>query len=126
MTRIEGHREESNGNITKSASIRDVFLFAHTRTAFHVLCRLLSNQPGWVQSNYHFKRAFDFARESFDWGRLTDVSHQQRKDFEKLLQEGFDELQLDRKSATIQVSLCSRVRRIACWLLTDTEQGRFP
>ncbi|KAJ5219200.1 uncharacterized protein N7498_001299 [Penicillium cinerascens] len=96
------NRDESNGNLAKHVPVRDVFFFAHTRTASHVLCRLLSNQPGWVQSDYHFKRAFDFARESFGWGPLADVSDQKREDFEKLLQEGFDEIQLDRKSAAIE------------------------
>ncbi|KAF5614826.1 sulfotransferase family domain protein [Fusarium sp. NRRL 25303] len=78
---------------------QDVFLFALNRTCSHVLCRLLSGQPGWTQSNYHFKRAFDFARESFNWGPINSVSDQQRRDFESLLQEGFDEIQEELKVA---------------------------
>ncbi|KAL4929915.1 uncharacterized protein BDV17DRAFT_290270 [Aspergillus undulatus] len=101
MATTEGNRGESNGDIPKRVH-RDAFLFAQNRTVSHVLCRLLSDQPGWTQSNYHFKRAFDFARESFGWGPLTDVPQQQRHDFEKLLQEGFDELQLERRSAAIE------------------------
>ncbi|KAL4750529.1 hypothetical protein BDW72DRAFT_193748 [Aspergillus terricola var. indicus] len=103
MASTDDDREKSSGNIiTKRVQVKDVFFFAHTRTASHVLCRLLSNQPGWIQSNYHFKRAFDFARESFGWGPLTDVSRQQRQDFEKLLQDGFDEIQLELRSAATE------------------------
>ncbi|KAM0240803.1 hypothetical protein ACHAP5_007838 [Fusarium lateritium] len=79
---------------------QNVFLFALNRTCSHVLCRLLSDQPGWAESNYHFKRAFDFARESFNWGPLDSISDQQRQGFEALLQEGFDEIQKELKSAT--------------------------
>ncbi len=104
MTTTEENTNESNGNVVRRARGQDAFLFAHTRTASHVLCRLLSYQPGWVESNYHFKRAFDFARDSFGFGPLTDVSSQQRLDFEKLLQQGFDEIQLERRSAATEVS----------------------
>lgn len=83
---------------------QDVFLFALNRTCSHVLCRLLSGQPGWTQSNYHFKRAFDFARESFNWGPINSVSDQQRRDFESLLQEGFNEIEEELKVAKTQVS----------------------
>ncbi|KIL87155.1 hypothetical protein FAVG1_09709 [Fusarium avenaceum] len=82
----------NNTHATKGHS-KDVFLFALNRTCSHVLCRLLSNQPEWLHSDYHFKRAFDFARDSFNWGPLHSVSDQQRQGFEKLLQEGFDEIQ---------------------------------
>ncbi|KAG4433960.1 hypothetical protein IFR05_010573 [Cadophora sp. M221] len=92
--------EDRNGNTTKPEQIRDIFFFPHVRTASHVFCRLLSNQPGWApQSDYHFKRAFDFARESFNWGPLTNVSGHIRKEFEGLLQEGFDEILRDRRAA---------------------------
>ncbi|MCJ1368503.1 hypothetical protein MMC16_007647 [Acarospora aff. strigata] len=100
MASTEDNREKSNGNTAKPDQIRDVFFFPHVRTASHVFCRLLSGQPGWApQSDYHFKCAFDFARESFNWGPLTDVPDQIRNKFEELLQEGFDEIQRDRRSA---------------------------
>ncbi|KAF4449889.1 sulfotransferase family domain-containing protein [Fusarium austroafricanum] len=91
-----GSIEESQATETRT---QDVFLFALNRTCSHVLCRLLSDQPGWVQSNYHFKRAFDFAREAFNWGPLNSVSDDQLEGFQKLLQEGFDEIQTELKSA---------------------------
>jgi hypothetical protein len=84
---------------TQPKKSRDVFYFAHTRTASHVLCRLLSTQPGWEQSDYHFKRAFDFARNTFGWSPLNDASEQHREGFEKLLQEGFDEILCEREAA---------------------------
>lgn len=83
---------------------RDVFYFAHTRTASHVLCRLLSTQTGWEYSDYHFKRAFDFARDTFGWGPLNDASKQHRNGFENLLQEGFDEILSEREAAASKVS----------------------
>ncbi len=100
MASTEHNSENRNGNTAKPSQIRDVFFFPHVRTISHVLCRLLSGQPGWApQSDYHFKRAFDFARESFNWGPLRDVPDPIRKKFEALLQEGFDEIQHDRRSA---------------------------
>ena len=89
---------------TQPKKRRDVFYFAHTRTASHVLCRLLSTQPGWEHSDYHFKRAFDFARDTFGWGPLNDASEQHREGFEKLLQEGFDEILREREVAVNKVS----------------------
>jgi hypothetical protein len=93
----------NNTHATKGQA-KDVFLFALNRTCSHVLCRLLSNQPEWIHSDYHFKRAFDFARDSFNWGPLDSVSDQQRQGFEKLLQEGFDEIQRERMSISSQAS----------------------
>ncbi|CEF74574.1 hypothetical protein FGSG_02297 [Fusarium graminearum PH-1] len=91
------------GSIDRSKSpearTQNVFLFALNRTCSHVLCRLLSGQPGWIQSNYHFKPAFDFARESFNWGPLNSVSNEQREGVENLLQGGFDEIQTELESA---------------------------
>ena len=82
MASTEDSREKSNGNTAKPDQVRDVFFFPHIRTASHVLCRLLSGQTEWApQSDYHFKRAFDFARESFNWGPLTDVPDQIRNKF---------------------------------------------
>lgn len=96
------------GSIDRSKSpetrTQNVFLFALNRTCSHVLCRLLSGQPGWVQSNYHFKPAFDFARESFNWGPLYSVSNEQREGVENLLQGGFDEIQTELESAKTKVS----------------------
>ena len=82
----------SNDIVSVEAHAQDVFLFALNRTCSHVLCRLLSDQPGWIQSNYHFKRAFDFARESFDWDPIAVVSDEKRRGFERLLQERFEEI----------------------------------
>ncbi|KAF4989218.1 hypothetical protein FGRMN_9275 [Fusarium graminum] len=98
---MNGKKQTSgNGNASDAAigHPNDVFLFALNRTCSHVLCRLLSDQPEWDHSDYHFKRAFDFARDSFNWGPLNTVSDQQREGFEKLLQEGFDEIQQERKA----------------------------
>jgi hypothetical protein len=92
---------------TQPKKRRDVFYFAHTRTASHVLCRLLSTQPGWEQSDYHFIRAFDFARSTFGWGPLNGASEQQRESFEKLLQQGFDEILLEREAAFNRVGRLS-------------------
>lgn len=96
------------GSIDRSKSpearTQNVFLFALNRTCSHVLCRLLSGQPGWIQSNYHFKPAFDFARESFNWGPLNSVSNEQREGVENLLQGGFDEIQTELESAKTKVS----------------------
>ena len=119
MASKKDNREKSNGNTVKPDQVRDVFFFPHVRTASHVFCRLLSGQPGWApQSDYHFKRAFDFARESFNWGPLTDVPDQIRNKLEELLQEGFDEIQRDRRSAKNDVSYCSKVRFLWYWLFT--------
>lgn len=93
----------------RSDGPRDVFFFAHTRTASHVLCRLLSNQPKWTQSNYHFFHAFEWARKTFGWGPGSGISPQHRKDFEKLLQEGFEEIQQARSSAANEVCYGCRV-----------------
>ena len=126
MASTEDNREKSNGNTAKPDQIRDVFFFPHVRTASHVFCRLLSGQPGWApQSDYHFKCAFDFARESFNWGPLTDVPDQIRNKFEELLQEGFDEIQRDRRSAKNDVSYSFRVRFVFCWLFTKNRARAF-
>jgi hypothetical protein len=115
---------------TQPKKRRDVFYFAHTRTASHVLCRLLSTQPGWEQSDYHFKCAFDFARDTFGWGPLNDASKQQREGFEKLLQQGFDEIQDEREAAANKVGrpICavSFARFTVRPSLTRTEQGFLP
>lgn len=105
---------------------RDVFYFAHTRTASHVLCRLLSTQPGWVQSDYHFKRAFDFARDTFGWGPLSDASDEHRKGFENLLQEGFDQILQERQSAASKVGHSSSLLFAQDCSLTTTEQSFLP
>ena len=115
MASTENNSEMSNGNIAKPNQIRDVFFFPHVRTISHVLCRLLSGQPGWApQSDYHFKRAFDFARESFNWGPLTDVPEQIQKIFEELLQEGFNEIQRDRTTAKNNVAYVPSVIFVFC------------
>ncbi|KAF7192415.1 hypothetical protein HII31_06447 [Pseudocercospora fuligena] len=93
-----GHHPIDSKN-AESNSPRDVFFFAHTRTASHVLCRLLSDQPGWGQSNYHFFEAFNFARKAYGWGPLESASQQDRDSFLGLLQKGCDEIQHVRKSA---------------------------
>jgi hypothetical protein len=114
---------------TQPTKGRDVFYFAHTRTASHVLCRLLSTQPGWEQSDYHFKRAFDFARDTFGWGPLNDASEQHREGFEKLLQEGFDEILREREAAANKVSPIHSTVRSDCsisLLTTRTEQSILP
>lgn len=111
----------NNTHATKGHS-KDVFLFALNRTCSHVLCRLLSNQPEWLHSDYHFKRAFDFARDSFNWGPLHSVSDQQRQGFEKLLQEGFDEIQQERMSISSQASSLPRVKYFVV-LTTETGKG---
>ncbi|KFY08125.1 hypothetical protein V492_06524 [Pseudogymnoascus sp. VKM F-4246] len=82
-------------NSEKRADIRerDVFLFSHPRTASNLLCRLLSDQPGWIQSEYHFFDAYQFIRKSFNWGPITGITNEQRQKFEDLLQRGFVELQ---------------------------------
>ena len=117
MASTEDNSEKSNGNTAKPNLIRDVFFFPHVRTISHVLCRLLSGQPGWApQSDYHFKRAFDFARESFNWGPLTDVPEQIKTKFEELLQEGFDEIQRDRRSAKNNVGFSPSAKN--CGLLS--------
>ena len=95
--------ELSHGSAIQPRKGRDVFYFAHTRTASHVLCRLLSTQPGWVHSDYHFKRAFDYARDTFGWCPLNDASERSREGFEKLLQLGFDEILNERESAANKV-----------------------
>lgn len=87
---------------------RDVFFFPHVRTTSHVLCRLLSQQPGWTQTDYHFFRAFNFARDSFGWCPLAEVPEKKRKEFENLLQQGFDEIQNDRKAAASKVTYSPR------------------
>ncbi|KAK4629745.1 Pyrrolopyrazine biosynthesis cluster protein F [Fulvia fulva] len=83
----------------RSDNIRDVFFFAHTRTASHVLCRLLSKQPGWNQSNYHFFHTFKWARKTFGFGPASGISPQHQKELERRLQEAFDEIQRARSSA---------------------------
>ncbi|KAK3191507.1 hypothetical protein K4F52_002322 [Lecanicillium sp. MT-2017a] len=78
---------------------RDVFLFSHPRTASNLLCRLLSDQPGWAQSSYHFADAFTFARKSFNWAPYEDITSEQRQEFENLLQKGLSKLEQARASA---------------------------
>ena len=126
MAIIEDNSEKSIGNTVKPNQIRDVFFFPHVRTVSHVLCRLLSGQPGWApQSDYHFKRAFDFARESFNWGPLTDVPDQIRNKFEELLQEGFDEIQRDRRGAKDNVGYSPGVRFVLCGVFTMNRARTF-
>lgn len=92
-----------NGDTLDPNKPRDVFFFPHTRTASHVLCRLLSKQPDWTQSNYHFFTAFNFARDKFGWDPRKFGTSKDRKDFENLLEKGFEEIQHDRKSAHTEV-----------------------
>ncbi|KAM5452785.1 hypothetical protein MaudCBS49596_003091 [Microsporum audouinii] len=80
----------------------DVFLFSHARTLSNVFCRLLSAQPGWVQSEYHFQEAFMFARSSFNWAPLTDITTEQREQFFDLFYQGMDALQKARDDAVAE------------------------
>lgn len=82
----------------------DVFLFSHSRTASNLLCRLLSEQPGWIQSEYHYQDAFIWARKSFNWGPVAELSEQQRQRFEQLIRKGHDGLDQARSTAISNVS----------------------
>ena len=94
-----------HGQASTSGDVRDVFFFAHTRTASHVLCRLLSNQPGWSQSDYHFFHTFEWARKTFGFGPGSGILQQHLKELEQRLQEGFDEIQQVRRSVANEVGL---------------------
>ncbi|KAK2865067.1 hypothetical protein FQN49_003945 [Arthroderma sp. PD_2] len=94
----QANTEQKDGT-GKRSPCRDVFLFSHARTASNLLCRLLSDQPGFMQSEYHFQPAFLFARKSFDWGPLTDITDEQRREFDELHQEGMNNLQKARDAA---------------------------
>ena len=98
-------KSEQRADTGRRSRCRDVFLFSHPRTASNLLCRLLSDQPGWIQSEYHFQDAFKFARKSFNWGPITDITHEQRQEFEHLLQRGFNKLQQVREAATTEVRI---------------------
>lgn len=76
----------------------------------NLLCRLLSAQPGWVQSEYQFLAAFSYARETFNFGPLTSISHAQRQHLDSLLQQGFDSLQEIRDEVNAKV--CRPLARI--------------
>ncbi|KJZ68671.1 hypothetical protein HIM_11943 [Hirsutella minnesotensis 3608] len=74
----------------------------------NLLYRLLSEQPGWIQSGYHFRDAFQFARQSFNWGPTSKITNMQRQEFESLLQRGFNELQQVRDAAIAELILKHR------------------
>lgn len=85
------------------ASHRDIFLFSHPRTLSNLLCRLLSHQPGWSQSAYHFDDPSEFAIKSFGWGPLSEAAPEQRQEFTRLVQASIDKLQEIRETATREV-----------------------
>lgn len=94
---------QQNAEMEQQSRRRHVFLFTHPRTASNLLCRLLSDQPNWMQAEYHFRNAFTFARRSFNWGPVIDIDEEQRVTFANLLQDGYNELQQFRDATRLQV-----------------------
>ncbi|KAK5996009.1 Pyrrolopyrazine biosynthesis cluster protein F [Cladobotryum mycophilum] len=87
-------------SIGRRSQRRDIFLFSHPRTVSNLLCRLLSNQPGWSQSDYHFLKAFSFMRNSLHGTTpFPDMTPEQREAVDGLLQKSFDRLQQARDTA---------------------------
>ncbi|CEJ92241.1 hypothetical protein VHEMI07901 [[Torrubiella] hemipterigena] len=82
-----------------SSPRRDVFLFSHPRTASNLLCHLLSNQPGWVETKYHFAGAFDLTRAGLDNGPLGALDTEKRKELDEAMSSGMQALEHDQQAA---------------------------
>lgn len=95
-----------------SSPRRDVFLFSHPRTASNLLCHLLSNQPGWVETKYHFAGAFDLTREGLDNGPLGAMDPEKRQQLDDAMASGMQALAGDQQAAIDNVSLYSLLRTI--------------
>ncbi|EFQ98482.1 hypothetical protein MGYG_01510 [Nannizzia gypsea CBS 118893] len=92
---------QSNGQSERS-KCRDIFLFSVSRTLSNVFCRLLSAQPGWVQSDYHFQEGFFHAREQFQWAPLAEISDEMRLEYIDQAHKGVEALQKAREDAIRQ------------------------
>ncbi|KJZ74635.1 hypothetical protein HIM_05985 [Hirsutella minnesotensis 3608] len=94
--------EEINLSTSRRIGRRDVFLFSHPRTASNLVTHLLSQQPGWAQSEYHFRRAFHYARRALYGSEHRQLTCEQRQEFEDLFQRGFSRLCQVRDAASKQ------------------------
>ncbi len=90
---MNGHQ---NGNRVQPgptrSQCRDVFLFSHPRTASNLLSRLLSDQPGWVQTEYHFQSTFIFAEKALNRTPITEFTDEQRSEYGEMLKQGMESL----------------------------------
>lgn len=93
---------QENGQSERS-KCRDIFLFSVSRTLSNVFCRLLSAQPGWVQSDYHLDKGFFQARDKFDWAPLDKISDELRQEYIELTNKGVEILQKAREDAIKEV-----------------------
>lgn len=89
----------------RRSKCRDVFLFSHPRTASNLLARLLSDQPGWVQADYHFQSTFIFAEKTLNRTPITQLSDEQRSMYREMLCQGMETLAKARDDAIANVSL---------------------
>ncbi|PHH63163.1 hypothetical protein CDD81_6214 [Ophiocordyceps australis] len=74
----------------------DVFLFSQVRTASNLLSRMLSTQPGWTQSLYHFRPSHISAVDLSCQGGL---SREQYEELKAELGKAFDQLEQARQAA---------------------------
>jgi hypothetical protein len=72
---------------------RRAFLFSHPRTASNLLTRILSGQPNWCISDYHFFDAFQYARNNFNGIEHPDeLAGDVRAEHGALLRQGHESL----------------------------------
>ncbi|EGD91157.1 hypothetical protein H113_00957 [Trichophyton rubrum MR1459] len=94
-----------NNNQSERSKCRHIFLFSVSRTLSNVFCRLLSAQPGWVQSDYHLQEGFFHARDKFDWAPLDEISDELRQKYIELTHKGVGILQKAREDAIKEVHM---------------------
>jgi hypothetical protein len=87
---MSGHNNTKPQPGPKRSQCRDVFLFSHPRTASNLLSRLLSDQPGWVQTEYHWQTTFMFAEKTFHHVPITEFTEEQRHEYGSMLQSGME------------------------------------
>ncbi|EGD96838.1 hypothetical protein TESG_04266 [Trichophyton tonsurans CBS 112818] len=88
-----------NNGQSERSKCRDVFLFSVSRTLSNVFCRLLSAQPGWVESDYHLQKGFFHSRDKSDWAPLDEISDELRGEYIELTHQGVEILQKAREDA---------------------------
>lgn len=102
--------DEQKQDSSRRSRCRDVFLFSHPRTASNLVTRLLSAQPGWIQTEYHFQDAFQFARKSYPRDEAHEIACENRQQFRDLFNKGFLRLCQERDAAIAKVSAHSTGR----------------
>lgn len=87
---------------------RDVWLCSSARTTSNLVLQLLSDQPEWVQKEYHFHPTFLWGRMQFEGTPIADISAEQHAEFVKRLRDGWERLQKERDEVHEAVSTFSK------------------